>query len=56
MRLAIEMSVQEFADHLKRKREQLYASPLRNDVNSKWRKKTWGNPTAKRTMQRRRTT
>jgi len=55
MKTAVEMSVQEFADHLKQKREELFLSPLRKDVGAKWRKNDWGNPTAKLTMQRRKT-
>jgi len=55
MKTATEMTVQEFENYLKRKREELYASPLRKDVGAKWRKNDWGSPITKRTMQRRRT-
>ena len=55
MKTAAEMTVQEFENYLKRKREELYNSTLRKDVGAKWRKNDWGNPTAKLSMQRRRT-
>ena len=55
MKTAVEMSVQEFEDYLRKKRQELYLSPLRKDVGAKWRKTDWGNPTAKLSMQRRKT-
>lgn len=54
MKPATEMSVQEFADHLKQKREELFSSVLRKDTGAKWRTNDWARPTPKRTMQRRR--
>lgn len=56
MKTAAQMTVSEFAAYLKQRREALFNSALRKDINSKWRKNEWGSPATKRTMQRRRTT
>ena len=55
MKTVIEMSGQEIEDYLRKKRQELYLSTLRKDVGAKRRKTDWGNPTAKLSMQRRKT-
>lgn len=55
MKPASEMSVQEFADYLKQKREELFNSALRKDTGAKWRKNEWGKSSVQLLMQRRRT-
>lgn len=55
MRLATEMSVEEFAAYLKQKREALFNSALRKDTGAAWRKNNWASPVTRRTMQRRKT-
>ena len=51
MKTVSEMSVEEFAELLERKREALFNSALRKDTGARWRKNdTWGG--VKRSMQR----
>ena len=41
MKLASDMSVEEFAAHLKKQREALFDANDRHDVNSRWRNPKW---------------
>jgi hypothetical protein len=58
MKLASDMSVEEFAAYLKKQREALFDASNRNDTN-KWRNPKWRSAvisahTARQSMQRRR--
>jgi hypothetical protein len=59
MKLASEMSVDEFAAYLKARRAALFDANDRHDVNSRWRNPKWRSAvisahTARQSMQRRR--
>jgi len=41
MKLASDMSVEEFAAHLKKQREALFDANDRHDVNNRWRNPKW---------------
>jgi hypothetical protein len=41
MKLASDMSVEEFAAHLKKQREALFDANDRHDVNRRWRNPKW---------------
>jgi len=61
MKLASDMSVEEFAAHLKKQREALFDANDRHDVNRKWRNPKWRSSviaahTARIAMQRRSST
>lgn len=60
MKLATEMTVEQFEAWLAKSRAQLMEIPERHDVNRKWRNPKWRSAvisahTARRSMQRRRT-
>jgi hypothetical protein len=60
MRLATEMTVEEFEAWLAKSRAELTTIPERHDVNRKWRNPKWRSAvisahTARRSMQRRHT-
>ena len=60
MKLATEMTVEEFEAWLAQSRAELLTIPERHDVNRKWRNPKWRSAvisahTARRSMQRRRT-
>jgi len=55
MKNAVDMSVEEFAAHLKQQREKLFNANDRHDVNSRWRKPKVAKRGTRISMQRRRT-